>query len=120
MVNCWKEEGLNSKCSSRMKFHTQHAKQLPTKNFTSNQHAQISIKIYTLVVSYPIVHVSTIFSILLLNTFLLGYTTQVKISLNQWLIFLCTELFEKSDQRQKTLSTHKKMCISRPQFKNTS
>lgn len=108
---------MNSKCSSRMSFihnmlNNHQPKTLPVINmlksilkyfsdFTSNSSCQ-----------HYLAH-------LLLNKFLLGFTTQIKISLNQWLTFLCMEPFEKSDKSQKYVTTHKKKCISRPQVKNS-
>lgn len=56
---------------------------------------------------------------LLLNKFLLGFTTQIKIALNQCLTFFVHATFEKSDKSQKYVTTHTKMCISRPQVKNS-
>lgn len=54
---------------------------------------------------------------LLLNKFLLGFTTQIKISLNQWLTFLCMKPFEKSDKSQKYITTHKKCAYLDPKVR---
>lgn len=77
----------------------------------------INIKIYFIVFisnssyQYYLAH-------LLLSKFLLGFTTQLKISLNQWLTFLCMEPFEKPDKSppKKCNYTHTKCAYLDPKL----
>lgn len=82
-------------------------------NMLNNHHPKtlpvINIKIWYFSVSISNSSYQYYLAHLLLNKFLLGFTTQLKISLNLWLTFLCMEPLEKSDKSPPHPAPQKKM-----------